>query len=211
MRRDRREIGFAYKDGPFVPPYATGNSALAINTSITDADRFMWLTVPPGQRHDGHRWYRRRGGRARCDQIRDSGSLDNYSRVEWLELVGFFTDVADSEFAGIVTVGTNALYQNLLIHDFKDLDAGDSGYGIRVSTNAGPWSFTVRNSIFYNGDHSGIRIDESSSSITVDNCTIFGMEQFGVSLGGSGGTGHGHEHDFDESRLQTRSMSPRAH
>ena len=46
----------------------------------------------------------------------------------------------------------------------------------------------MRNSIFYNGDHSGIRISESSSSITVENSTIFGMEQFGVSLGSSGGT-----------------------
>ena len=48
VAQNRREIGFAYKDMPFVPPYATANSALAINGSNTDADRFMWLTVPPG-------------------------------------------------------------------------------------------------------------------------------------------------------------------
>ena len=184
---NRLEVGVAYKDGPFVPPYATANSALAINGSTTSADHFIWLTVAPGQRHDGTAGTGVvvDGQGATKFGIQD---LDNFSRVEWLELVGFFTDVLDSEFAGIVTVGTNALYQNLLIHGFRDLDAADSGYGIRVSTTPGPWSFTVRNSIFYDGDHSAIRIDESSSSIIVENCTIFGMEQFGVSLGSSAGT-----------------------
>ena len=183
---NRLEVGVAYKDGPFVPPYATANSALAINGSTTDADHFMWLTVAPGQRHDGTAGTGVvvDGQGATKFGIQD---LDNFSRVEWLELVGFFTDVVDSGFASIVTVGTNALYQNLLIHDFLDLDPGDTGHGIRVSVTPGPWSFTVRNSIFYDGDSSAIRIDESSSSITVENCTIFSMEQFGVSLGSSGG------------------------
>lgn len=185
--QNRREIGFAYKDGPFLPPYATANSALAINGSITDADRYMWLTVPPGQRHNGT---------AGTGVIADGQgatkfgiqNLDNYSRVDWLELVRFYTDVPDSGFSSVVTVGTNALYQNLLIHDFLDPDAGDTGHGMRVSTTAGPWSFTVRNSVIYDGDNAGIWIDEPSSSIVAENCTIYGMETNGVSIGASGGT-----------------------
>ena len=84
-------MGIAYKDGPFVPPYATANSALAINGSNTDADRFMWLTVAPGQRHDGTAGTGVvvDGQGATKFGIQD---LDNFSRVEWLELVGFYTD-----------------------------------------------------------------------------------------------------------------------
>ena len=79
----------------------------------------------------------------------------------------------------------NALYEKLIVHDFAEATA--TGYGIRVSNTAGPWSFTLRNCIVYNGDRSGIHIDEAVSSITVDNCTVYNMEGSGVVVGSGGG------------------------
>lgn len=183
VAQNRREMGIAYKDAPFVPPYATANSALAINGSTTDECHYMHLTVAPGQRHDGTAGTGVvvDGQGATKFGIQD---LDDFSRVEWLELVRF-KKASDSGFASIVTIAANALYNNLLIHDF--LESTATGDGIRTSTTAGAWSFTARNCIVYDGDRTGIRVEEPSSTITVENSTIYSMDAIGVSVGSVGG------------------------
>ena len=184
VAENRREVGVTYKDGPFIPPYASSNSALLINGSTTDADRYMWLTVATGQRH---------GGIAGAGVVFDGQGVtkfgildqDDFTRIDGPELVRF-KKAGDAGFASVVTAGVNALYQNLLIHDF--LEPTVVGEGVRVSMSAGGWSFTLRNSIIYNGDRSGIRIEEPTSDITVENCTIYNMENWGVVIGALGGT-----------------------
>ena len=184
VAENRREVGVTYKDGPFIPPYAIANAALLIDGSITDADRYMWLTVATGQRH---------GGIAGAGVVIDGQGVtmfgildqDDYTRIDGPELVRF-KKAGAAGFASVVTEATGALYQNLLIHDF--LEPTVVGEGVRVSLPTGGSSFTLRNSIIYNGDRSGIRIDEATSDITVENCTIYNMENWGVSIGGSGGT-----------------------
>lgn len=178
------EVGVAYKDGPFVPPYASANAALLVSGSITDANHYMQLTVANGQRHDGTAGT---GVALDGQGVTKFGVLDqtNFTRLDWLELVRF-KKASDSGFSGIVTEGSGAIYQRLIIHDF--LEATAVGEGVRVSAVASGWSFTLRNSIIYDGDRSGIRVDEPTSSITVENCTVFDMDVWGVAVGGSGGT-----------------------
>lgn len=184
VAENRREVGVTYKDGTFIPPYASSNSAVVFNGSITDADRYMSLTVATGQRH---------GGIAGAGVVFDGQGVtkfgildrDNYTRIDGPELVRF-KKAGDTGFASVVIEGVNALYQNLLIHDF--LEPTVVGEGVRVSALAGGWSFTLRNSTIYNGDRSGIRVDEPTSNITVENCTIYNMENWGVAVGSAGGT-----------------------
>ena len=110
----------------------------------------------------------------------------------------------------------NSLYNNLLIHDFLEPTA--TGDGIRTSNTAGTWNFTARNCIIYDGDRSGIRVDEASTTITVENSTIYNMDTYGVSVGtGNGGTATvtntismGNPTDFDSgagSLVQSYNMS----
>ena len=184
VAEQRREVGVTYIDGPFDPPYASSNSALLINGSTTDVDHFMWLTVASGQRHNGT---------AGTGVVVDGRGItkfgmndqDDFTRIDSLELARF-KKASDSGFASIVTTGVNAIYSHLLVHDFLEPTA--NGDGIRVSATAGGWSFTLRNSILYHGDRSGVRIDEATSNVTVENVTIHDMDTFGLSIGGGGGT-----------------------
>src|SRR5262249_18624395 len=75
---------------------------------------------------------------------------------------------------------TGVLLQNLLVHDFDD--ASFTVVGIKANANSG---FTVRNSIFYDGggpigQAAAIRGTNPPNTVTVQNCTIYGITGRGV-------------------------------
>ncbi len=76
----------------------------------------------------------------------------------------------------------NVLIERLLIHNF--FEPAQSAYGIRASTTGSSTS-EIRNTIIHSGDQAGIQLNDPDSSMIVDNCTIYGMDFFGVN-GASG-------------------------
>ena len=115
-------------------------AGLIVDGSTTDSDHYMWLSVPPSERHQGQ---------AGNGVILDPAGLahvihlkDDYTHIEGLEITGW---------SGISVEAGNTLLENLLIHDD---DAGgfanpDSD-AIKLNGMTNTQSITIRNSIIYN-------------------------------------------------------------
>lgn len=164
VAENRRETGVAYNDGDFT-------TGATIDGSTTDACSFMTLTVAPGHRHQGIA-----GIGVALDGLDTDQGLrvqDDYTVVEWLELERIRGGVGAASV--VVQQASNVLLQNLLVHDFDD--GVESVHGIRGESNAG---YTVRNSIFYDGDTAAIRNNDSTATGVVQNCTVYGNPQWGV-------------------------------
>ncbi|MFV2045108.1 MAG: right-handed parallel beta-helix repeat-containing protein, partial [Anaerolineales bacterium] len=97
---------------------------------------------------------------------------DDYTQFEWFETIR--TGGVNGRAAVNVLNATNVTLSNLLIHDYT---TGSSAYGIKGSASS---SFTVRNCIIYDGQSSGIRLNDATSTATVENCTIYGITGTGV-------------------------------
>jgi uncharacterized repeat protein (TIGR01451 family) len=130
---NRREIGVAYDDGPFV-------SGVTIDGSKTDPVRYMKLTVAPGQRHLG---------RAGTGVVLNNGVsvspairiIDDFAAVEWFEIRGGLGTAAH----GIVIEagagpGNLRAVANNVIHD-------TGGDGVRLSDPDG--IVDIDNNIIY--------------------------------------------------------------
>jgi hypothetical protein len=165
VAENRLEVGVCYNDGPLT-------SALVVDGSITDATRYMHLTVAPGQRHSG-----KAGAGAvlkPAGPVHAIEILDPYTRVEWLEITdwGTNTSSANMSFDGINIQADQVLVSHVIVHH----DGGRSYYnpdcnGIAVEANV---SATVRNSIVHNIARSGISIHNAAgASLTVQSCTVW--------------------------------------
>lgn len=167
---DRKEVGVCYNDGPFL-----GGSAYALVTiddSITDADHFMCLTVADGHRHDGT------AGTGVVIDGQDTAKIgfrvrDAYTRIDGLEIKRFRSD--NGAAAIEVEDAAEVYLSKLLIHDFDS--TASSVVGIKGDDAS---EFTVRNCIIYDGDTAAIRCKEPDSTATIENCTIYGMDGYGI-------------------------------
>jgi len=172
----RTEVGVAYNDGTF-------DELVVIDGSITDADHYMHLTAAEGQRHRGTA-----GTGAKIEPTSAGhaiGILDNYTRVEWMEITDWSTDTAGS-YDGVNIQADNALVQYMLIHDDGNGSASNSDAN-GITLELSNMTATVRNSIVYNIARSGISIHNiSGAELNVENCTVFQCTQ-DDSLSGSYG------------------------
>ena len=66
------------------------------------------------------------------------------------------------------------IFDHLLIHNYT---TGLASYGIKGSDNS---NLTVRNCIIYDGQSSGIRLDQITASGIMQNCTVYGITGTGV-------------------------------
>ncbi|MGH9461101.1 MAG: right-handed parallel beta-helix repeat-containing protein, partial [Vicinamibacteria bacterium] len=167
VSENRMEIGVAYKDGAFT-------ETLTIDGGTTDASHFMVLTVAWGQRHNGTA----STGVVLDGQAADRmgiAVMDDYSLIEWFDLRNHR---GPSGFPSMRVDGaTNALIQNVLVHDFFDASSNVEGIGMQSGRVNG---LTVRNSIIYNGDFAGIEGDDADDTLIIENCTIYGMDGSGI-------------------------------
>jgi hypothetical protein len=156
---NRREIGIAYDDGDFT-------AGVDIDGSTTDSQRFLRLTVAPGNRHQGLA-----GAGVLVDGMDTSAGeihvLDDYTEVEWLEV----KRVRGVNAAGVRVGAREVLLSQLLLHDNR--------VGAKLS-GAGAHSFTLRNSFSYDNDEEGVEGDETSDNGLVENCTLYGNGQEGI-------------------------------
>lgn len=167
---DRIEVGVLYDDGPFVV-----TEALTIDGSVTDATHYVQVTVGPGQGHSGIA-----GMGVVFDGAQMSSGImirDAFTRIDGLELRGFSSET--QTFTSVRIEATDVLLERLLIHDFPSTAA--TSYAVIILNPPATASFTLRNSMIYDGD-TGARVDDSSSIGTVENCTIFKMQRSGVRL-----------------------------
>jgi len=170
------EVGVAYNDGPFVynfggPPTVT--PALRISGSTTSPHCFLRVTVAPGQRHTGVA-----GTGVVLDGTGNTKfgvrAQDDYSVVEWLELKGFH-GTGLSGASAVTAGGREIQFNGLLIHGF--FNGTDAANGIKTETPLpGQIStYTARNCVVYDGDQTGIKVDECDSSVLVENSTVFNI------------------------------------
>ena len=149
-----------------------------IDGYTTDATHFITLTVADSpqvasgtsQRHNGT---------AGTGVVLDGQNLvggvvvsDDYTQFEWFEIIR--TGGANGRPAAAAKNATNVIFDHLLIHNYT---TGFASYGIKGSDNS---SFTVRNCIIYDGESSGIRLDQLTSTGTVQNCTVYGITANGI-------------------------------
>jgi hypothetical protein len=177
VAENRLEIGVAYDDGAFL---AATDPMVQIEGSVTDATHYLRITVGPGQGHTGA---------AGTGVVLDGQAntqigidvRDDFTRVEGLELIRFHHPTVDGDAAVFVRSATSVLFEGLLIHDF--FAPAMSAYGARTSVVVGTVdSFTIRNSVIYDGDAAGVNIGDASDSITVQNLTVYGMAVHGVNI-----------------------------
>ena len=164
---NRSEVGITYKDSVFT----TGTTRmLRIDGSITDATHNIRLTAAPGNGHNGT---------AGTGVVLDGGGTihtgidvgDDFTVIEWLELKRFYATSPGGAKA-VLPGATGIVLESLLIHDFFTTDITANGI---QPANTGVSSTTVRNCIIYDGDFSGIQVNHAGASMTVENCTIYGM------------------------------------
>ena len=170
VAENRREVGVAYNDGPFT-------AGVTFVNATADAVHYMHLTVAVGQRHDGTA-----GTGVVLDGANTPQSIrleDDFTVVEWLEIKRVTGAGAQ---AAIVASSPNLLITHVLIHDFFDPVGATSGIRALNSTS----SYTVRNSIIYDGDQFGIR--NQGPIGVVQNTTIYGMTDSGVGVFNASGT-----------------------
>ncbi len=159
---NRREIGVAYKDGPFTTGIIIDNG---LGPGSTDAIRYMLLTVASGQRHTGIE-----GTGVVVDglDVPSTGIdiLDDYTVVQWLELtrLGPASEV-------VLVDAANVLLTHLIIYNMGNHGIDHTGAGV---------SFTLRNSLIYGGGNDGIAGSAGGGSATIDNCTIYGNLDKGI-------------------------------
>ena len=105
---------------------------------------------------------------------------DNNYTVEWLEFRNIYgvNDEASILIRSGAASQTGVLLQNLLIHDFFDGTANViKGIGVQGS---GGKVATIRNVMIWNGDQKGIEGDAVNDTITIENCTVDGMANYGI-------------------------------
>ena len=182
---DRHEIGVAYHDassGAFIDDDADGE-VVWIDGSMVNASHHRELTVAVGQRHNGT---------AGTGAVVDGQSTtefpvriqESYTKVEWFEIKNGY-DPGNGGSASLYVEGngtTSVLLEYMLVYDYGD---GGNKNGARPESLGNPQSFTVRNSIFYNGDR-GVRSLEAGDSVTVENCTTYNMSKGGYQTSGGG-------------------------
>lgn len=110
MGEHRLEVGLCYKDAVF-------NELVVIDGSTTDSTRYMWLTVAPGQRHNGIAgsgvvWKNSIDKTGRVLQISDP-----YTRVEWLEFDCSSMPSGDYDVVSCQSGGDNVSINNIIVHD----------------------------------------------------------------------------------------------
>ncbi|MCG6923142.1 MAG: DUF2341 domain-containing protein [Acidobacteria bacterium] len=159
VAENRREFGVVYNDGPL-----TGT--LTIDGSTTDSERYMHLKVAAGSIHDGTA-----ATGARLDPSVAGHAitvLDDYSRVDWLEIVGW-------EGAGNSAIRVGAYdvsFNGLLVHE--PVAANCDGFSMAPG---GDWLATVRNTIVYSTTRAGFQILNPTGSsrpvFRLDNVTIY--------------------------------------
>ena len=181
---DREEKGIAYDDSVF-----TLLAPVLIDGSTTDSDHTITLTADPGNRHNGT---------PGAGVIVDGNGLpneilvqDDEVTIEWLEIVRVRqgTDQASIHVVGPPGGPQAIRLRKLLIHDFYD--AAGIMSGIRLSGGGGK-EVKIRNVMIWDGDDFGIRGDNATDSVDVENVTIdnircrhrLGYQRF-----------HGAEHD----------------
>ena len=168
ITRDTIEQGILYADSVFT-------SGALIDGSTTDSGHFLWITAAPGERHAG---VASGGSLVLIDgQNSIDGQIDiqdSYTRVEWLEMTRIRSDGNDADTIQ-VRDASNVLLQYLLIHNFDD--GSNSIVGVKGQANA---SFTLRNSLIYDGDTAAVRMTSSSGTATVQNSTIYDMDRRGL-------------------------------
>jgi hypothetical protein len=160
---NRREVGVAYNDAPFT-------MIVIIEANVVDATHYMTLTVEEGQRHDGTA-----GSGVVIDPNNLAGGFrasNDYTVFEWFEITRTGGD--NGRPAVGVENASNVVLSNLLIHDYV---TGFSAFGIKGSDNS---NFTVHNCIIYNGQSSGIRLNQATAVATVENCTVYGITGNGI-------------------------------
>ena len=163
----------AYNDAPFVTASA---EMLTIDDYTTDATHFITLTAA-GASQVASGTSQRHNGTAGTGVVLDGEDTtkigvrvqDPYTRVEWLELKRFRSangfaavEIRDST--------TNVLVTHVLIHDF--FSATVNGAGVATGATAND-SFTLRNSIIYDGDIAAVRMTGPGDTATVENCTLY--------------------------------------
>jgi len=163
---NRAEVGIAYKDTVFALA-----ADFVIADSTTDATHTITLTADGVNRHNGVP-----GAGVVLDAQLGGFSIfieDSFVTVEWLEHVRCRTA------SGSIQVGSNApggetgvVVQNMLVHDF------DSS-GIR-QRGGGNKSLTVRNSMVWGGGSIGIEGDETTDTLTIENCSVDGISGSGI-------------------------------
>ena len=128
----RREVGVAYNDTPFA-------SSIQFSGATTDADRFMWLTVAPVDRHTGI---------ASTGAVLSPGAAGDaiivqtdYTRVEWLEVTGWAGVSTDA----VRIAADHTRFSHMIVHDGGD-GASD---GFRLAEN-GSRTARIENTITYN-------------------------------------------------------------
>ena len=183
---DRYEIGVAYNDvtsGAFIDNDADGRVVRILGSTV-DATHHRDLTVAVGQRHNGTA-----GTGAVVDgQTTTAFPIqvsENDTRVEWLEVKNGY-DVGDGGSSSLyigngASSVTNVVLEYMLVYDY----ALNFNAGARPNSGGGSDSFTVRNSIFYNGEY-GVRSVQAGDVVTVENCTSYNMSSIGYHIGGGG-------------------------
>jgi len=185
---NRREVGIMYEDSVFVL-----TAVRRISGSTTDALHSITLTADGVNRHNGTP-----GNGVIVDGNLDPNGYfletrDSNVTIEWLEIRGKRCQVTGCDNTGSLSAygnvatgqfATNILFQNLLIHDFYEptiLPGPDpiNLSGIRVSGDPVGKSVTVRNSMVWDGDFDGIRGDETTDTLVIENCSIDMMRDTG--------------------------------
>ena len=161
---NRREIGVAYNDGPFL-------AGVEFEDSTTDPSRYLKLTVAPIARHTGVA-----GSGVLVDCMNaDTGIVvrNDHTVVEWLEVRRARGSAGTA--AVRVREARSVLLSNLVLQD--------NNKGARTSGNGGA-DFTLRNSFIFNNDDDGVEGDELTDAITLENCTLYGNGDVGVDESG---------------------------
>ncbi len=169
---DRREIGIAYKDSVFTPA-----AQVLFVGATTDPAHTITLTADGTNRHGGIT-----GSGVMIDGAGANRGFrieDNNYTIEWLEFrrIRGTNDIASVLIRSGGTSQTGVLLQNLLIHDF--FDGVNDIKGIGVQGNGGKIA-TIRNVMIWNGDIKGIEGDDVTDAITIENCTVNGMSNYGI-------------------------------
>ena len=170
---DRRETGIAYKDAVFTPA-----AQVLFKDAVTDTSHTITLTADGVNRHNGVQ-----GAGVVIDGLGQNKGFrieDNNYTVEWLEFRNIYgvNDEASILIRSGAASQTGVLLQNLLIHDFFDGTANViKGIGVQGS---GGKVATIRNVMIWNGDQKGIEGDAVNDTITIENCTVDGMANYGI-------------------------------
>ena len=170
---NRGEVGVAYKDTVFNPA-----ARVDFVGATTDTAHTITLTADGTNRHNGVE-----GAGVVIDGMGAYKGFwieDNNYTIEWLEFKNIYgvNDRASISIRSGTASQTGILLQNLLIHDFNDGTANVIK-GIGVQGGGGKFA-TIRNVMIWNGDQKGIEGDAVNDNLTIENCTVHGMANYGI-------------------------------